>query len=209
MTEYIISILIAFITAVIGPVAVEWFRQLIKNRSSKTPIQEALELNEEIDNQLTVILDELDCDRVWVAQFHNGGHFYPTGKSIQKFSIFYEKVASDTTSVQQTFQNIPVSLFPKAFSKVYKETELEISSFQEKNIDGYDLGAFASANSTKSMYLTGLQSLDSHMIGMLCVSYTEKEHKLTEEELNYIRQKAGVIGTLLSEYLKTNVKKSN
>ena len=209
MITYIISILIAFITAVLGPLIVEWARAKFRNKDSKTPIQEALELNEAIDNQLTVILDELECDRVWVSQFHNGGHFYPTGKSIQKFSIFYEKVTADTPSVQHTFQNIPVSLFPKAFSKVYKETELEISSFQEENVNKYDLDAFASANSTKSMYLTGLQSLDNHMIGMLCVSYTEKEHKLTEEELNYIRQKAGVIGTLLSEYLKTNVKKSH
>jgi hypothetical protein len=30
---------------------------------------------------------------------------------------------------------------------------------------------------------------------------------MTEEEWNYVRQKLGVIGTLLAEYLKTNVKK--
>ena len=207
MTGYIISILIAFITAVIGPIAVEWSRQLIKNKSSKTPIQEALELNEEIDNQLSTVLEELDCDRVWIAQFHNGGHFYPTGKSIQKFSIFYEQVTADTSSVQHTFQNIPVSLFPKAFSKVYKDNELEITSFE--NSYSYDLNSFADSHGTKSLYLTGLQSLDGHMIGMLCITYNEKEHTLTDDEWNYLRQKVGVIGTLLSEYLKSNVKKQH
>ena len=206
MTGYIISILIAFITAVLGPIIVEWSRQLIKEKSSKTPIQEALELNEAIDNQLSSVLEELDCDRVWIAQFHNGGHFYPTGKSIQKFSIFYEQVTPDTSSVQHTFQNIPVSLFPKAFSKVYKDNELEIPSFINIT-DTYDLNAFAEAHGTKSLYLTGLQSLDGHMIGMLCITYNEKEHSMTDEEWNYLRQKVGVIGTLLSEYLKSNVKK--
>ena len=24
-------------------------------------------------------MNDLDCDRVWIAQFHNGGNFYPTG----------------------------------------------------------------------------------------------------------------------------------
>ena len=37
------------------------------------------------------IREEFKSDRVWISQFHNGGNFYPnTGKSIQKFSIFYE-----------------------------------------------------------------------------------------------------------------------
>ena len=43
-----------------------------------------------VDDQLEQIKDELDACRVWISQFHNGGNFYPTGKSIQKFSIFHE-----------------------------------------------------------------------------------------------------------------------
>ena len=80
--EYLIPIIIALITAVFGPILVEWIKNLLKSKPEKTPIQEAVELNEIVDTQLDNIMDELDCDRVWIAQFHNGGHFYPTGKSI-------------------------------------------------------------------------------------------------------------------------------
>ena len=210
MTEYLLPISVAFITAVIGPVLVEWTKSLVTNRKnkSKTPIQEALELNEAIDYQLELLLDELGCDQVWLAQFHNGGHFYPTGKSIQKFSIFYEKVTPTTLSVQHTLQNIPVSLFPKALSKIYKDNELDIPNFNPET-ETYDLESFSTVYGSKSLYLTGLQSLDDHMIGVLCISYTQKEHEMTQEEWNYIRQKLGVIGTLLAEYLKTNVKKKS
>jgi GAF domain-containing protein len=208
MTEYLLPISVAFITAVIGPVLVEWTKSLVTNKKNKlkTPIQEALELNEAIDTQLELVLDELGCDQVWIAQFHNGGHFYPTGKSIQKFSIFYEKLTPSTPSVQHTFQNIPVSLFPKALSKIYKDNELDIANFRPKT-ETYDLDSFHVVYGAKSLYLTGLQSLDDHMIGVLCITYNQNEHTMTEDEWNYVRQKLGVIGTLLAEYLKTNVKK--
>jgi GAF domain-containing protein len=208
MKEYLIPISIAFITAVLGPILLEWAKSKFASSKikKKTPIQEALELNEAIDSQLELVLDELGCDQVWIAQFHNGGHFYPTGKSIQKFSIFYEKVTPTTTSVQHTFQNIPVSLFPKALSKIYKDNELDIPNFRPKT-ETYDLDAFHEVYGSKSLYLTGLQSLDDHMIGVLCISYNQNEHTMTDEEWNYVRQKLGVIGTLLAEYLKTNVKK--
>ena len=198
--EYLIPIIIALITAVFGPILVEWIKNLLKSKPEKTPIQEAVELNEIVDTQLDNIMDELDCDRVWIAQFHNGGHFYPTGKSIQKFSFFYEKVTPNTVSTQHTFQNIPVSLFPKALGKIYKDGELSILNFNGDD-EKYDLETFAIEYDTKSIYIVGLHSLDNHLIGIMGISFTEKEYKMTKENWIYIRQKIGVIGTLLTNYL--------
>lgn len=69
--EYITPVLVAFITAVLGPVVVEWIKGKIKNKPKKSPIQEAVELNEIVDEQLDNIMDNIQCDRVWIAQFHN------------------------------------------------------------------------------------------------------------------------------------------
>ena len=200
--EYIVPIVIAFITAVLGPVAVEWIKGKIKSKPKKSPIQEAVELNELVDEQLDTIMDHIQCDRVCIAQFHNGGHFYPTGKSIQKFSFFYEKVSPNTTSVQHTFQNIPVSLFPKSLGKIYKDGEIAIPSY-DGNYETYDLNVFATEYDTKSFYAVGLYSLDNHLIGIMGLSFTQNEHKLTKEEWIFMRQKIGVVGTLLTDYLKT------
>lgn len=198
----IIPLLIAFITAVAGPILVEWIRVKFRPKPTKTPIQEAVELNELVDTQLDLIMNELSCNRVWIAQFHNGGHFYPTGKSIQKFSFFYEKVTPNTVSTQHTFQNIPVSLFPKALGKLYKDGELSILSFNGSD-EKYDLESFAIEYDTKSIYIVGLYSLDNHLIGIMGISFTENEYKMTKENWIFLRQKIGVIGTLLTDYLKT------
>ena len=203
--EYITPIIIALITAVIGPALIEWIRSKFKSKPDKTPIQEAVELNELVDIQLDNVMDELNCNRVWIAQFHNGGHFYPTGKSIQKFSFFYEKVTPNTISTQHTFQNIPVSLFPKALGKIYKDGELSVLSFNSGN-ETYDLETFAIEYDTKSLYIVGLYSLDNHLIGIMGISFTENEYKMTKENWIYVRQKIGVIGTLLTDYLHNKKK---
>lgn len=192
------TILVALITAVFGPIAVEWAKNYFsKKEDENNPVNEAILMNALVDEQLDVILDELGCDRVWVAQFHNGGHFYPTGKSIQKFSMFYEKCAPNTQSIQQTFQNVPVSLFPKAMSELYKNGELAIPDYAGED---FDLTSVSKPYGTESFYMVALDDLHDRFIGVLAIAYDAK-HKLSKEEWIFIRQKAGVIGTLLDEYL--------
>ena len=195
----ITTIIVALITAVFGPIAVTWFKTKYKPESTTSPVDEAIELNSLVDDQLGVIMEELKCDRVWISQFHNGGHFYPTGKSIQKFSIFYEKVTIDTLPSQHTFQNIPCSLFPKAMSALYKEGEISVPTLQSET---YDLLAVAKPYGSKSFYLVALDDLQGKFIGVLSVDFKE-EYKLSKEDWIFIRQKAGVIGTLLDGYLNT------
>jgi len=197
--DYIIPVLVAFITAVLGPLAMEWAKAKFKSKPKKSPIQEALEMNELVDHQLDLILETIGCDRAWIIQFHNGGHFYPTGKSIQKFSIFYEKLTPSTSAIQHIFQQIPVSLFPKALSKLYKDGELGIVNYNTD--ESYDLSVFAKDYNTKSFYMLAIDDLDDHFIGVMGISFNDKEHKLSREEWIFIRQKVGAIGSLLTGYL--------
>jgi len=200
MITMITTIAVALITAVIGPAVLEWIKLKFNKQPSKESLmKETIDLNELVDYQLDNMIEILECDRIWIAQFHNGGHFYPTGKSIQKFSLFYEKVSPNTQSIQHIFQNIPVSLFPKALSKLYKDGELGIlnSSIDEN----YDLHSFACDYGTKSFYMLAIDDLNNHFIGVIGIAYNNKEHKLTKEEWVFIRQKVGAIGSLLTEYL--------
>ena len=104
-TLYIVlTIFVALITAILGPIIVTWVKIKLEKKSTQTPMSDALETSTLVDTQLEIIMNELECDRVWIAQFHNGGYFYPTGRSIQKFSIFYEKCTPDTPNIQQIFQ---------------------------------------------------------------------------------------------------------
>ena len=194
------TIAVALITAVFGPIAVAWAKSQFETKpTDKNLVDEAIELNSLVDEQLENIMKELDADRVWIAQFHNGGHFYPTGKSIQKFSIFYEKTTPNSQSIQTTFQNVPVSLFPKAMAALYKEGEISIPTYEGED---YDLSSVSRPYGTKSFYMITLNDLHDKFIGVISIAYNT-EYKLSKEDWIFIRQKAGVIGTLLDEYLNT------
>ena len=202
--EMITTIIVTLMTTMLGPIAVVWVKDKLSKKENKpTPMAEAISLNDLVDTQIENTLDEIECDRIWIAQFHNGGNFYPTYKSIQKFSIFYEKLSLNTTSIFQSLQNIPVSLFPKALSKIYKEGELSITDIERED-ELYGLESISSQINSKSLYIVGLYSLDHHLIGLMGIAYNEKSHKLTKDEWIHIRQKVGVIGTLLTEYLYAN-----
>jgi len=195
------TILVALITAVIGPLLMTWFKNKLEKAPKISSVKEAIDLNELVDHQLDMMMDEIGCDRIWIGQFHNGGHFYPTGKSIQKFSLFYEKVSPNTSAIQHIFQQIPVSLFPKALSKLYKDGELSIVDY--KKDETYDLSLFHKEYNTKSFYMIAIDDLDDHFIGLMGIAFSNEEHKLTKEEWIFIRQKVGAIGSLLTDYLYT------
>ena len=195
------TIAVALITAVIGPAVLEWIKLKFNKQPSKESLmKDVIDLNELVDYQLDNMMEFLECDRIWIAQFHNGGHFYPTGKSIQKFSIFYETITPNTEPIQSIFQNIPVSLFPKSLSKLYKDGELSIITLKDE--EDYDLKPLCLTYGTKSFYMISVYNLDDHFIGVMGIAFNE-EYKLSKEDWIFIRQKVGAIGLLLTDYLKT------
>ena len=111
--------------------------------------------------------------------------------------MFYEKITPGNLSSQQSFQNVPVSLFPKTMAELYKNGEIAVL---DKDGEDYGLKPFADPYGAESYYLVALDDLQDRFIGVLGVDYQQK-HKLSKEEWIFIRQKAGVIGTLLDEYL--------
>jgi hypothetical protein len=197
-TTLLSSILVALITSVLGPILLVWVRSRFDKKKIDT-LGEAFKVNEEVDHQLDIMMDKLKCDRIWIAQFHNGGHFYPTGKSIQKFSIFYEKISPLIIPVRNIFQNIPTSLFPKTLVKLHKDRELVIHDNETNKYQ--DISYLFDNCKAKSLYLIAIEDLEGHFIGMISVSYENNKHILNQEEWIFLRQKIGAIGSILTNYL--------
>jgi len=195
--EILIPIVIALITSVFGPVLLEWAKSKFRKKQSD-PMPDAIKYNEQIEHQLDLILNELECDQIFIAQFHNGGHFYPTGKSIQKFSIFYEVLNPNIESVKNIYQNIPVSLFNKPLSELYEHGEVIVEDAETNN--SYLLNT-TTGGKCKSIYLLALTDLDGRIIGVMGIHYIEKKHKIVKDEWIFIRQKVGAIGNIISNYL--------
>ena len=195
MLDSILTILIALITALLGPLAVEFVKAKFLTKKGDA-LGKAICTDEKIDKQLELLLEELECDRICISQFHNGGNFYPTSKSIKKFSIFYERTTEYAHSIKETFQNIPVSLFPKVFSTLYNAGEIDVPDTKNNQTECGLFPVHGKEYKTKSFYMLAIKDLNDNFIGSMAISYYKKEHVLSLDEWILLRQKVGAIGTI-------------
>lgn len=196
------AISIAFITGVLGPILI----LIIKNRLDKSKVKpdmvmDALRIGELVTSKIEHIKEEFKGDRVWIAQFHNGGHFYPTGKSIAKFSILYETVNIGVGSLQSNFQNIPVNLFGKSINQLLENDAIEIHDFKDETIPTFGLKYIAEESGCKSGYLFAVKTIDDKFIGILGLDFTKRKTKLDMESINHLSVHASSLGGALMSHL--------
>ena len=193
----------AFLTGVVGPVLyliVQKYLQKEKNKN-RDVVKENITSVSLISNELEEIREEFKGDRVWIAQFHNGGSFYPTGKSIQKFSVFYEVTKAGISSVATLFKNIPCSLYPKTFEHLMTGSGIFINDYSDKKVPTYGLKGAAESVGTKSAYIIPLFTLDEKYIGNIGIDFVTKKKKMTKDEWEHLQIKAGRIAGYLSSHL--------
>ncbi len=195
----------AFLTGVVGPVLYLIISKYLQNQKDKKrdKVKENIVSVSLISDELEEIREEFLADRVWIAQFHNGGNFYPTGKSIQKFSIFYEVTKAGVSTVSHTFNNIPCSLYPKAFEHMMEGNGIFIPNFSDPKVATYGLKGAAESVGTKSSFLVPLFTLDSKYIGNIGIDYVSKRKKLTKDDWEHFQIKAGRIAGYLSNHLSS------
>jgi hypothetical protein len=197
------QIIVAFLTGVAGPILVMFVKNYLDSKKKPSDmVADAVEVGNLISAKIEHIKEEFGVDRVWVSQFHNGGHFYPTGKSIAKFSIFYETVKVGISSIQSNFQNIPVNLFSKSINELLENDVIEIPDFKDETIATHGLKYVAEDTGCKSGYLFAIKSIDGKFIGTLGLDYTKKKTKLDMESINHLAVHASAIGGVLMTHLQ-------
>lgn len=196
-------IIVAFITGVLGPISVMYIKHLLDKRKKKPDmVMDTLRVSELINQKIDHIKDEFKADRVWISQFHNGGNFYPTGKSMAKFSIMYESVGANANSVQSNFKNIPVQLFSRAINELYVNNVIEVSDFKDDTIATFGMKYIAEETGCKSAYLFAIKTIEERFIGVLSVEYTKRKTSLGMEDINHLQVHASSIGGVLMNYLR-------
>jgi hypothetical protein len=197
-----ISIIVAFITGVLGPLLVLFIKNKLDKKAEKPDmVLETLKVSELIMTKMEHIKEEFKSDRVWITQFHNGGNFYPTGKSMAKFSIMYEVVGPGISSVQTNFHNIPVNLFSRSINQLLDTDLIEIPDYKDETIATYGLKYIAEDTGCKSGYLFSIKTLDGKFIGTLGLDYTKRKTKLDIESINHLQQHSASIGGVLMTHL--------
>jgi hypothetical protein len=201
--ENISGIVIAFISGVIGPIGVLYLKHLLDKRKVKPDmVRETLRVSELVTTKIEHIKEEFKADRVWITQFHNGGNFYPTGKSMAKFSIMYETVNPGISSVQSNFHNIPVNLFSKSINELLSNDVIEISDYKDETIATFGLKYIAEDTGCKSGYLFAIKTIDDKFIGCLGLDYTKRKTKLDEDAIKHLQVYATSLGGVLMIHLE-------
>ena len=174
---------------------------LTKKRKKPDLVEETLKISELVTSKIEHIKEEFGADRVWITQFHNGGNFYPTGKSMAKFSIIYESVNQGVSSIQSNFHNIPVNLFSKSINQLLENDIIEIPDFKDEDTSTYGLKYIAEENGCKSGYLFAIKTIDCKFIGTLGMDFTKRKTKLDMESINHLQVHASSLGGVLMSHL--------
>ena len=201
--EIFATILIALITAVIGPIVLEWVKIKLSKKDKEDPIKKGCQQGLVIEEEIESIREELNGDRVWISMFHNGGHYLHTNKSIQKFSIVHEVERVGIAKIAHTFTNIPLSLFAKSIDEILKTGYIFISNFDDSTIATFGLKPGAEVGGTKAAYCIALFDIKTEAcIGIVGIDYI-KPKKLTNEEKGFFMERANRLSGFLSNFLNS------
>jgi len=200
--ENFLGVVIAFITGVVGPILLIYVKSRLNKKEKPDMVRETLRVSELVTHKIEQIKEEFKPDRVWITQFHNGGNFYPTGKSMAKFSIMYETVHPGVPSVQSNFHNIPVNLFSKSINELLSNDIIEISDYKDETIATFGLKYIAEDTGCKSGYLFAIKTIDDKFIGTLGLDYTKRKTKLDQDSIKHLQVYATALGGVLMTHLE-------
>ena len=198
-TEIIVALITAVLTSIVGPIAVHYAKQYNDSRKKKEdPLTESLRVNQMINEKLEIVKKEYQADRIWMLQFHNGGHFYPTGRSIQKFSMVYELLNPTTVPCQTQFQNIPVSLFSTAINHLAEGNTIQIPNTSENDSRFEGITSVVIGAGVESTYLFPIFNIKGEFVGIVGIDYVEDPICLSQEKIKSISLETSTIGGVLN-----------
>lgn len=196
MIEIFGSVAVALITALLGPAAILWVQKKLKAPKDELKI-EMISI-EKVTTEIEDILKKLNCDRVWVTQIHNGGHFLHSNKSMQKFSVVYEVDGPGILPVSSIFTNMPISLYSRFFIEMMNTGFVGISDYSDPTVATFGLKQSAEATGANASYIVGLFDFGSgKLMGSIGVDYLEPT-VISEENLVFFKKKSERLAGYLS-----------
>lgn len=162
-------------------------------------IGEHIEYAQRIDRELRSILETVEADRVWIAQFHNGKEYYPpssSNNSMKKISVTNEVTSPGISKERSTFSNMLVSFFSDMILDVSEENHVRYASHEsDKSPDEVDV--LFRQRGCKSMDLFSMKNLDEKLVGILGVDHMHNASDFSDKKINYLNKKANLLGGLL------------
>ena len=197
----ITSIISIFVTYIVAPYISEHAKKLF----SKSPDKVKVELlgAGKVYNKLTSIMTNVDCDKIWIKQFHNGANFLYNSKSMKKFSMTYEQSNCGIQPTREGWQNVPIHLYYKYITEVINNSFLSID-FTRLETPKYDMEGLSQIYGIKTLYSFPIYSIDDELLGILGLEFINSTKELNQETIHDLLSDTGAIGGILVNELLKN-----
>lgn len=178
-------ILIAFLTGIVGPAIITYIKYFLSLKKIKDINRRRSDFNITIDTQqkindtLNDLQSKYDLDRIWIAQFHNGGNFYPGNKSMKKMSATFESTKPGVSTDFMKLQNLPVSFFSSVLQRMNENQSGVIIETDETNDNAFK--DFWLHRGVVRSYMFPIICLEGDFIGVLGVDFNNKSGSLSDE----------------------------
>lgn len=136
-----------------------------------------IETQQKINNWLNSFQQTHDLDRVWIAQFHNGGNFYPGNKSMKKLSVTFESTRPGVSADIMKMQNLPVSFFSCALQDMNLTHEKYVINTETENDNAFN--DFWKSRGITRTYLFPIMCLEGGFIALFGVDFINRNETLS------------------------------
>ena len=199
-------VVVALITGVLSPLSVQIFQYFVKKKEKSIESlsnYESFENESRIIKKLENVREKFNCDRVWLAEFHNGGKTY-SGKSFQKFSLTYEVVRRGIAAEASTTQGIPTSLFSKFFQILNDKGYYQANDVKKADdVVAFTMQSFWNNRGTTSYVAISIKDISNNFVGIMCLDGVLDKLNISKESIMELT----TITSALSGYLSQKKKK--
>jgi hypothetical protein len=176
-------IIVALITGILSPITLQLTQVFLRNKkdSAKHSLCRGNEINndEAINAKLSKLLEKYGFDRIWVAEFHNGGRTY-SGKSFQRFSVTYESAARGISTESVSTQGIPTSIFSSLFKTLIEEGVYIIKNINKEYEKEHStilsqIREFLRQRGVSGAIFISIKDISGNFVGFICASGVVKD----------------------------------
>lgn len=165
-----IYILISAIIGAFATIASVLLSQRIRKKKSKDPIIDEHKNSENIYTALNYVMEEMNADRAYIFQFHNGS-YYISGRSQQKFSCTHETVTKGISREAEFSQNYIISNYHTYIEELVSNGQFSFTD--PEDVDDHAFGSLMQSKGIKSIYNIPIKTLNGQIIGILGVDYVK------------------------------------
>lgn len=207
-TAAILKLVSVIVSGIFAPLLVWYIKEHFKEKgdSGETQTEKSPQQyrNEKVEEEIERIRKEIQADRIWIAQFHNGGRYIGSvdRASMKKMSIKHEATARGVSREEDKITNVLVSFFSEMVANIISEDYVKYVG-GAMDVDP-EVELLFRQRGTSVMHIFSMKDIDDVLIGIMGIDYKSEDQKLSEEEIQYLNVKASLLAGYLYYANKNN-----